>query len=395
MDSISVRIEHKGKDKATFQNRHDLRNGHVPKYVSQDKSHLNSVLISPVPYGVLKQTCDTRRALRPTQKKMKSTAAVATVGIITFSTDAQKIINALPSAEQDIIFKEVSSAIAERLDNEITGLTVHRDESAIHGHFQMPAYSKSGIPTSKIVNPKIASELQDIAGAVVMKYGISRGIKKAERILNGEDVKTHIHRSVQQLHEDLPLEIETLELELAEAKAKILKQQNLITNQHLKLDALALEVSTAEAKMLQAEKTLAVYEKRETDTKNLIKKMDDRIIVLKGMNKTATVKELKYVTKEGFMSAEYETGRFVAEAEHDRIVDHLTTKLSISRTESEQYRVIAEPIIESMKVQKESDFEKMYEAQKLEERTRNAQRYAYEEKEKPVQKDNNRPAPKP
>ena len=382
MDSISVRIEHKAKDKTTFQNRHDMRKGHIPKYVDQSKSNLNSVVIEPVSYGMLKEICDTRRSGRETQKKMKSTASIATVGIITFSTDAQKIINALPSAEQDIIFKEVSSAIAKRLDNEITGLVVHRDEYAIHGHFQMPAYSKSGIPTSKIVNRKIASELQDIAGACVMKYGISRGIKKAVRIENGEDVKKTIHRSVAQLHEDLPYEIESLELELAEAKAKMLKQQNLILQQNIKLDAFASEVRTAESKMQQAEKTLAIYEKRELDTKASIKKMDDRIVVLKGMNKTAKVQELKYVTKEGFMSADYATGRFVTEAEHDRIVDHLTTKLSISRTESDSYKVIAEPIIEAMKIKKEDDFEQLLKDRSLQRQAEKPAEPDYHEEEK-------------
>ena len=265
MKSISVRVEHKGKDGATFQNRHDERKGHVPDYVDQSKMHLNSIIISPVSYGVLKQTCDTRRALRPTQKKMKSTAAVATVGIITFSTAAQKVIDTLPVDEQNKIFEDVSKAIAERLDNEITGLVVHRDEYAIHGHFQMPAYSKSGIPTSKIINPKIASGLQDIAGAVVMKYGISRGVKKAVRVANGDDPKKTRNRSVKQLHEDLPAEIAELEKKLAGAAIKYEKQRQLISNLTIKINSLTTDCFNFELKIAQAKKTLDIYENRAAD----------------------------------------------------------------------------------------------------------------------------------
>ena len=274
MRSISIRIENKAKDKATFQNRHDLRQGHVPNYVLQDKSHLNSVLISPISYGALKSICDNRRSLKETKRKIKSNVAVATVGIITFSKEAQKVIEDLGVEEQNTIFTDVAKAIAERLDNEITGLTVHRDESAIHAHFQMPGYSKSGMPTSKIVTPKLASELQDIAGACVEKYEIERGIKKIERIRNGEDLKKIIHRTVAQLHEDLPSEIEKLKKDLEDGMAKLAKQKILIMQKNTMLLHLDKE---AEAKIEQARKTLQVYQKKEADAIENIKKLDAEI----------------------------------------------------------------------------------------------------------------------
>lgn len=256
--SISVRIEHKNVSKTSFQRLHDTRTGHVPAYVDQARSNRNDTLIVPGTPRAMGKVCRERRKLRITQRAMKTDASVSTVGIITFSTSAQKIIDALSRDEQNFLFEDVATAMAKRLDNKLTGLVIHRDEEAIHAHFQMPAYSLSGMPTSKLVSPKVASELQDIAGARVQKYGISRGVKKAVRVQAGEDVSTTRHRTVRQLHQDLPGELEALKIQIHDREQKLKKYDRLISKKQAEI----AELGELEEKTAQAKKTLAVYEKR-------------------------------------------------------------------------------------------------------------------------------------
>lgn len=258
MDSISVRVEHKGMDKSRFQMLHDTRTGNQPDYVDRARAHLNDVLIVPGSPGAMSKLCKKRRELRVTQRQMKIDASVATIGIVTFSTSAQKIINDLSRDEQNFMFEDVSNAISKRLNNEITGLVVHRDESAIHAHFQMPAYSLDGTPVSKLITPRVASELQDIAGACVEQHGISRGVKKKVRVARGESLAKTTHRNVKQLHEDLPAELETLQRQIEEQLLKLQKNDRLIREKQLQIDTLDATVEKTE----QAKKTLAIYEKR-------------------------------------------------------------------------------------------------------------------------------------
>jgi len=221
--TVSVRTVHKGPGKAVGQKRHDLREGRIPKYVDRTKSHLNGYLIRPLGEGDLKKICLDRRKTRNTKRSMKSDAAIATTGIITFGKEAQPLIQALSIDLQNKLYMEIARRIAELLNSEVTGLVVHRDETAPHAHYQMPAYAKDGRPLSKVMTPAIAVRMQDVAGEVLKDFGleITRGIKKATRIENEEPLSAWVHRSVKQLHEDLPREIEDLEKVIDWKKEKI------------------------------------------------------------------------------------------------------------------------------------------------------------------------------
>jgi len=185
-----------------------MRIGLQPPHVNQSLSHNNSVLIPEKTTAELQEICIERRAERHCQRKMKSNAAIATVGLISLSKSAQRIFNTLSITEQDTYFRSAAEAVSNNLKTTLSGLVVHRDESAIHSHFQIPAFALDGTPVSKKAH---YSALQDIVGKVVESLGITRGIKKTIRIKNGEDKSAYIHHSVKQLHYDLPLEISALE----------------------------------------------------------------------------------------------------------------------------------------------------------------------------------------
>jgi len=215
---------------------------------------------------------------------MKKDAAVATNGIITFGTEAQNIIENLSKDEQNRLFHETAKRIAERLNTDLTGLVVHRDESAIHAHFQLLAVNLDGMPLSKVIDRKTAKELQDIAGDVYKTHGITRGIPKADRITRGDDLSKIIHRSVTELHRDLPYEIaqkqqeieerhKALELqrrEMEELEAKAEKNRRLINEQNAKLEAGRVTEELAQ-------KRIASYQKREADAKAKAEKLAKEI----------------------------------------------------------------------------------------------------------------------
>jgi len=213
--TVSVRIEGKKARATSGQVKHDIREGNQPEYVDQEKTKLNSVLVEPMPESELKNLCEQRRIEAGAKRKMRSDASVSQIGIITFGTEAQKVIEKLTPEQQDFYFKKAASDAASHCKNEITGLVVHRDESAIHAHFQMPAICRDGKPQSK--KGIDFGELQDKVAVGFESLGINRGVKKEVRKDRGEPESAYIHRSVKQLHEDLPKEIKAAEKRLERA----------------------------------------------------------------------------------------------------------------------------------------------------------------------------------
>jgi len=279
--TVSVRVEHRAASRATGQRNHDLRHGNkIPKYVNREKLEENSVIIEPKTAPELRKLCEERRAQRPTKRALKKDAAVSTNGIITFGTEAQLIIEKLSKDEQNKLFRETAERIANKLNTDLTGLVVHRDESAIHAHFQMLAFNREGIPLSMVIDRKTAKELQDIAGEVYKQHGITRGTPKAERLARGDDLSKIVHRSVAELHRDLPneinnkqkeldekrKEIENRRQELEELEKKAENNRRLINEQNAKLEAGRVTEELAK-------KRIETYKKREADAKAKAEKL--------------------------------------------------------------------------------------------------------------------------
>ncbi len=268
--TVSVRLARKKASKIPGQNRHDLRTGKIPAYVDPRESPRNSIIVAPQSPAQLRAICEERRAQRGLSRALRRDAAVGMAGIVTFGNEAQAIIKAMPTDRQDDLFLRASQAVAERLGTTVTGLVIHRDESAPHAHFQMVGFSKEGHPLSNILTPKIASELQDIVGEVYREYGITRGTPKAERIARGDDLHKIVHRSVAKLHEDLPREIEAREKQVADIQAQIEALQEKRAYQQKLITKAEADIAAKTADEARLAKRLQTYQRRLADTETQI-----------------------------------------------------------------------------------------------------------------------------
>lgn len=264
--AASVRLEGKSLSQAYSQRRHDFRIGPQPKYVDSARKGLNRPLIEPRPISQIRDEVLALRTARGAKRAMKSNAAVVTAGIITFGIEAQEMFLSLTRKQQDEAFRDLARAVAEHLDTSLDALMVHCDESAIHAHFELRACNRSGIPLAKSTRPALMIELQDQVFEVMSRHcpGIERGNRKYDRLAAGEDYAATVHKSVRQLHHDLPLEIEALEHDrdalqatLPELTARVEEMQGRVGK---------LEAETADRELTAAKvKRLRVYRDRLTD----------------------------------------------------------------------------------------------------------------------------------
>ena len=149
--AVSVRVKTRTASATGGSQRHDKRVGEQPDYVVASRTPENSVVLEAPTPSAMSRECLKRRqdAFVPgpgkrQPKSMAKNAAVSIAGIVTFSTDAQPIIDALPKDEQDRRFLKAAEAVADRLGTDLAGLAVHRDESAIHCHFTLYGYGETG-----------------------------------------------------------------------------------------------------------------------------------------------------------------------------------------------------------------------------------------------------------
>jgi len=258
--AISVRVKTRSVSATGGDRRHNQRIGRQPGYVDATRTPDNSVvLVAPTP-AQMSGECLRRRQTafvpgpgKRQPRSMAKDAAVSISGIVTFSSDAQPAIDALPKAEQDRRFLLAAEAVAKHLGTDVAGVAVHRDESAIHAHFTLYGFGQDGQPVSRKLKKKVLSQLQDVGATAFGDLGITRGKRISERIRDGEPYSKTINRSVRELHRDLPLE-------LAAAQAKVAEMQKRVTTTRAKLKA-----GTGNLEKLQ--KRLETYEKRLNDRK--------------------------------------------------------------------------------------------------------------------------------
>lgn len=209
---ISVRLETATRQQHAGQRAHDMRGpGSVPNYVDRSRLHLNSVILLPPSPDTLADEClrrrQTRTDLKRKAKSLKSDAAVAIVGLISFSHEAQPLVTSLSIEEQDALFLQSATDIAEQYKTTLAGLVVHRDESAIHAHLTLTGYDLKGNPVSKKMTQGALSKSQEIGAKAFAELGITRGKKIGQRIKDGEPPHKYIHRTVKELQRDLPIEL--------------------------------------------------------------------------------------------------------------------------------------------------------------------------------------------
>lgn len=234
--AVSARLEHHNRGKTRGSHRHNLRLGKIPGYVDQDRMHLNSILMQPPTPNDCVGIAEDLRSRSDRKRKLRSDAAISTELLISFGKDAQPHVNKLSIEQQNTMYEDIVQAVRERIGANLLGLVVHRDESAPHAHATFSSFSEFGTPLSKICTPSVLSEIQDLVNEIGQKHvpEIQRGVSKKDRIARGDDQSKIVNRSVKQLHEDLPKEIQTAEKELAltlskidESRAKLEKAEEL------------------------------------------------------------------------------------------------------------------------------------------------------------------------
>jgi len=221
---VSVRLATATRSEHRGQQAHDLRTGPIPDYVDSNRSKDNSYLIeSPDPHAMAAE-CLARRQSRTDLKRkacsIRKDGIVALEGLLSFSHEAQPDILALSTEDQDRRYLDAAKAAADALGTTLVGLAVHRDESAPHAHFALTGYGHDGKPISTKLAKGSCSRLQDAVAPAYANLGITRGKYIAERIRDGEDYSKTIHRTVRELHRDLPLELEAARAQVAEKQAE-------------------------------------------------------------------------------------------------------------------------------------------------------------------------------
>lgn len=257
-----ARVRPRRSDAYSGQRKHDLRNGHQPEYVNKDLSELNTVIIESPRPSALRKLCDERRAQRPTQRTMRSDAAVAFIGIIAFGKEAQTLFLKLSSEKQDEAYRATAAAIAQMMGTTLEGLVSHRDETAPHAHFTCPAYNMDGQPLTSTVKRGMLRDIQTITADVMGQHceGIERGKSRVARLNAGADYADTVNKSVQELHETLPADIEKKRTELDVLVAEIATAQARYDEMKGRVETLTAKEALNE----KEDKRLVIYEKRLT-----------------------------------------------------------------------------------------------------------------------------------
>lgn len=282
--AISVRTEPVSGRKYAGQRRHDLRDPkQTPDYVDRTRTHENSVIIEPPNAETIRKEIEEQRKVMG-QQKLRTDARTTIRGIITFGTEAQRIFERLPPNRQDALYQRIAARISKETGHTLLGLVVHRDEAAPHAHYVLRGYRRDadGKEQPWRHGKEMMRRIQDIAAEEVRHLGIQRGTPKEQRIARGEDAAKFVHRSVKQLHEDLPKELDQARAkveaevqaerqkiaddlqrtraEVEEQRAKAEKNRRLIEEQERKLAA----GKTSEE---QAAKRMEAYQRREAAAK--------------------------------------------------------------------------------------------------------------------------------
>jgi len=268
MASISIRM--KKTSNVAGRVNHDFRR-RTPSYADPEKEKLNATLFGqPIEQDSLSQELDKSHREKTGRNRRKDSQLIYE-GIITFSTDAD--LTDRQAFDQSAL--DLLNQIAKRHGfNEPLWLVRHEDESRPHYHF---AFANAHSETAKPVrlSPNDLRQLQDLAGQCFEHLGLSRGKPKEQRIEDGEPVHKWINRSVQQLHNDLPAEIDALRSQIEQ-----LNQELATTTE--RAEKAARNIERTEKKLQEAgeenerlQNRLKTYQKRLENAENELKKMED------------------------------------------------------------------------------------------------------------------------
>lgn len=160
-------------------------------------------------------------------RAMKSNAGIALVGIVGFGIEAQKMFEALGPDGQEKALRATVARVAADLRTSVSGLVLHLDESAKRAHFSLCGYDVTGQPLSTWMGRGVLRGLQTALHEELRAFmpDLERGRSRKTRAEAGAAPHGLVNRSVEELHIDLPFEIEAKRKELADLEEKIRKNE--------------------------------------------------------------------------------------------------------------------------------------------------------------------------
>lgn len=272
-----VRVEIRDAQGYANQRRHDLRIGAQPAYVNPAPPEPNLVLIQPLTTQELKTLARERRAQRETVRAMKSNAGIAVVGIIGFGIEAQKMFDALGPDDQERALRAAVERVATDLKTTVTGLVFHLDETARHAHFSLCGYDVTGQPLSTWMGRGVLRELQTALHEALQAFmpHLERGRSRKARTEAGAAPHELVHRSVDELHIDLPSEIAEKRRELAALEEKIRTNEARAEKARIKAEA---EGDRAAKALRNAE----TYDRRAAEAREKVEGLEVQVRGLEG-----------------------------------------------------------------------------------------------------------------
>jgi len=385
--TISVRIEPTRASDYCQQRSHDLREKTTtPGYVDDDRTILNSPGDIPslekiheanenmkfvarqeteAKFEKAKASGDDDKIKEAKKEKNKCrksydrNGVVAYRGILTFGTNARLgVIDKLSSQEQDSLALEAINRVANVLDSTFFGITAHRDEASIHFHFYILATNKFG----KKLNPTKPDlrKIQDEAAKPFNKFGISRGKSKEAWIKEGADSSKTIHKSVSELHADLPFELEAAKKELTNikelarlkqmeldiAKKDLLQAKELLQKEQLDIDRVRTELNTEKENIEGAAKEYETIKLRCDGAEYEVEKLKNILEKAKNIAKNQFKgKEYEVVTKNTILQTVTETRILYTTSDMNDLVNSVAAEAFFEIKEREANVQINEEII--------------------------------------------------
>lgn len=289
--TISVRLSRLKPNKYHNQLKHDRRdNKYIPKYIDKNRSGENVVIIDSklahiTGYQYLEYLNKHRQHIFESgesglkrKRLLTKNNNIAYSGIITFGTEAQKIVMADRERLKQL-YENVVKRICQEYGTRCIQLIAHFDEQAPHAHFILRMMRKDG--TLLNLKQKDMKRIQDIAGEVCREMGfdIARGKPKEERIRDGEPMHKYVHRSVRELHHVLPNAIEEREAEKNRLEEEIARlttvKQNLVNeirDLEEKRDKRIKDIEDKDRLIAKAQRQLNELEEKDKETRKRLEK---------------------------------------------------------------------------------------------------------------------------
>jgi len=255
MGQLSARVMFKTLKQAVGQHHHNDRSK-VPSYCDPERIGMNRTLKAFPTETYTKRNGDevvrevSLRSManemelsykKAIGRKWQSNSCHFIDGVLTFSSSAdlsdKAMLDQCALSTMDEIIKK-----HELREDALIEMVRHEDETRTHYHFMLKNQRLNTTSARRSFDRVACSELQDLAGAAFACMDIHRGTPKQERIDKGEPKHKYIHRTVKQLHEDLPLE-------LAQAQAVLANCSTQVTSAEKHLDRVQKTTKLSEKKM--------------------------------------------------------------------------------------------------------------------------------------------------